>query len=187
MKQIIPFAHDLLAQSITTGSTVVDATLGNGHDSLYLNELVGPEGKVIAFDVQDEALQSSKSLFEQHGIKQVEMHLKGHENAPSILDDKGIHEIDAVIFNLGFLPGSDHQVTTSGDTTIQAINGLFPILKSGGYIVIVVYPGHEEGQAEKNDLMNYLKTFPANKGDIAQYKMVNRSDKAPFVVYLYKK
>ncbi|WP_175615149.1 tRNA (mnm(5)s(2)U34)-methyltransferase [Piscibacillus halophilus] len=187
MKQIIPFAHDLLSQSVTKGSVVVDATLGNGHDSLFLSRLVGEHGNVYSFDVQQEAIDQSDKLFNEQGIHNVTSILTGHENAKDQLTKRGIHEIDGCIFNLGFLPGSDHSVTTSSYTTIEAINQIFSLLKPERYIVIVVYPGHEEGRIEKEKLITFLKSFPAKRADIAQYRMVNRSDKAPFVVALYKK
>ncbi|MGM8216539.1 class I SAM-dependent methyltransferase [Bacillaceae bacterium W0354] len=187
MKQIIPFAHDLLRQSVHSGDVVVDATLGNGHDSLWLSELVGHTGKVMAFDIQEQAIKQSKALFQAKGITNVECILAGHEHAKDELNKRHITVIDGAIFNLGYLPGSNKQITTTGKTTIEAIDQLFQMLKKERYITLVVYPGHEEGNKEKTILFNYLKTFPAKLADISTYQMVNRSDKAPFVIAIYKK
>ncbi|TFB13804.1 16S rRNA (cytosine(1402)-N(4))-methyltransferase [Filobacillus milosensis] len=187
MKQIIPFAHDILKESISEGDTVVDATLGNGHDSLFLSQLVGERGRVFSFDIQQEALDQSALLFQEHNVNNVDMVLKGHEFASDVLREKDISSIEGVIFNLGYLPGSDKQIATSSSTTIKAINQLFPLLEPQRYIVIVVYPGHSEGQAEKEELMQFLSGIPAKEADIVKYQMVNRSSGAPFAVALYKK
>ncbi|GEL77940.1 tRNA (mnm(5)s(2)U34)-methyltransferase [Tenuibacillus multivorans] len=186
MKAIIPFAHDLLKQYIQPGSVVVDATLGNGHDSLYLSQLVGHDGRVIAFDVQQEAIDTSSQWLQQHDVSNVDMILSGHEHAVHELTQRGIQSIDGAIFNLGYLPGSNKHITTSSQTTIQAIKGLFSILKDNRIIVIVIYPGHDEGKEERDALMNVLKQIPANHADIAKYQMVNRSESAPFVIGIYK-
>ncbi|MGP4072951.1 class I SAM-dependent methyltransferase [Piscibacillus sp. B03] len=187
MKQIIPFAHSLLDETVSKGSVVVDATLGNGHDSLFLSELVGESGHVYSFDVQEEAIRESEKLFAKHDVHNVTTILNGHEKAGDELGRRSVESIDGCIFNLGFLPGSDKAVTTNSSTTIEAIDQIFLKLKPERYIVIVIYPGHEEGQAEKNELLTYLKNFPAKQADIIRYQMVNRSEKAPFVVALYKK
>ncbi|WP_188206546.1 class I SAM-dependent methyltransferase [Alkalibacillus aidingensis] len=187
MKQIIPFAHQLLKDSIQPGDTVVDATLGNGHDSLFLSSLVAEHGQVFSFDIQENALNQAKKLLEQHNINQVEMIHRGHEHVYEELSDRNIGGVGGAIFNLGYLPGSDHTITTTADTTIPAINGLLRLLKPERYIILVIYPGHKTGAEEKVELLNYLKTLPANEVDVARYQMVNRSDKAPFVMAIYKK
>lgn len=187
MKQIIPFAHSLLDETVSKGSVVVDATLGNGHDSLFLSELVGEDGHVYSFDIQEAAIHQSEKLFAEHGIHNVTTIFSGHEKASEVLGKRFVESIDGCIFNLGFLPGSDKAVTTNSSTTIEAINQIFSLLKPERYIVIVIYPGHEEGQAEKNELLTYLEDFPAKQADIIRYQMVNRSEKAPFVVALFKK
>ncbi|MET3683607.1 hypothetical protein ABID56_001716 [Alkalibacillus flavidus] len=187
MKQIIPFAHDWLRQTIESGDTVVDATLGNGHDSVFLSQTVGSNGHVYSFDIQVEAITEAKQLFNREQTENVTTVQLGHEHASSYLQDRGVQSIGGAIFNLGFLPGGDEEITTHADTTIQAIDGIFSLLKSKRMIVIVVYPGHETGQTEKNQLMTYLKQQKPSTMDVAMYHLVNRSDKAPFVVGLYKK
>lgn len=187
VKKIIPFAHDLLKETVQTGDIVVDATLGNGNDSLFLSELVGDKGKVYSFDIQKEAIENSMMLFKDNHVHNVHCILSGHEHAKNELLNRGIKEIDGVIFNLGYLPGSNQEVTTHGETTLKAINDLFEILKKDKYIVLVVYPGHKEGELEKQYLLQELNKFPAKQADIFIYQMINRSEKAPFVIGIYKK
>ncbi|WP_017186810.1 tRNA (mnm(5)s(2)U34)-methyltransferase [Alkalibacillus haloalkaliphilus] len=187
MKQIIPFAHQLFIDTIQQGDVVVDATLGNGHDSLMLSQLVGENGRVYSFDIQQEAIDQSQQMFNDHLAKQITPILRGNEHVYEELTKRNVNEIDGAIFNLGFLPGSDQSITTNANTTIEAIEGILKLLKPERYIVIVIYSGHETGEIEKNELLEYLATKPAKEVDIAKYQMVNRSKKAPFVVAVYKK
>ncbi|MFB9974711.1 16S rRNA (cytosine(1402)-N(4))-methyltransferase [Allobacillus sp. SKP2-8] len=187
MLSIIPFIHQLFTDTIHEGDIVVDATLGNGHDSLVLSNLVGDNGKVFAFDIQQEAIDQANQRFSENNRHNIYPFLKGHEKATDILDEHAIDEIDGAIFNLGYLPGSDQQITTTETTTIQAIERLLDRLKSGGHIGIVIYPGHPEGRQEKEAVMDYLRNLPSKIADVAKYEMVNRSERAPFAVVIQKK
>ncbi|WP_027964391.1 class I SAM-dependent methyltransferase [Halalkalibacillus halophilus] len=187
MKQIIPFAHSLLAASVQEGETVVDATLGNGHDSLYLSKLVGRTGKVIGVDIQSEALEHAEELFSEHLVTNVTTQLIGHEKIGKVLLEESVGSIGGAIFNLGYLPGGDHSVTTKAETTIKAVDSLLAVLQQGRLIVMVLYPGHEDGKRETENLLSYLQAIPSKQADIFQYSMVNRSERAPFVVAIEKK
>ncbi|PKR78148.1 16S rRNA (cytosine(1402)-N(4))-methyltransferase [Halalkalibacillus sediminis] len=187
MKSIIPLAHSILEESLREGDIVVDATLGNGHDSLFLSKIVRKEGAVYGFDIQEEAILQSKKLFQQEDAQNIYTFNIGHENAADLLKQKEVESIDGVIFNLGYLPGGDHTVTTLSRTTIIAFNDLFELLKPNKYIVFVVYPGHEQGNHESDSLVSHLSKIPAKDADIAKYQMVNRSEAAPYVIAVFKK
>ncbi|MDQ0160908.1 class I SAM-dependent methyltransferase [Alkalibacillus salilacus] len=187
MKQIIPFAHQWISDTLKSGDIAVDATLGNGHDSVALSKEVGSNGLIYSFDIQQSAIDQAQSLFTQSNINNITSIKLGHEQAKDYLIEQGITSIGGVIFNLGFLPGGDESITTQADSTIQAIEGLFELLMPHRMIVIVIYPGHDSGQIEKDLLIQHLQNQPAAKMDVAMYHMVNRSNKAPFVVGLYKK
>ncbi|NIK12127.1 class I SAM-dependent methyltransferase [Alkalibacillus almallahensis] len=187
MKQIIPFAHQWISETLNSGDIVVDATLGNGHDSVALSQEVGPNGHVYSFDIQQSAIDQAQSLFNQNDINNITSVKLGHEQAKGYLNKQGISSIGGVIFNLGFLPGGDESITTQADSTIQAIDSLFELLMRHRMIVIVIYPGHDSGQIEKDLLIQHLQKQPAAKMDVAMYHMVNRSNNAPFVVGIYKK
>mgnify|MGYP001191693984 CR=1 FL=1 len=186
MQAIIPFIHQLFSETIQEGDFVIDATLGNGHDSVMLSQLVGDSGKVFAFDIQQEAIDQAEQLFQENNCTNIHTFLKGHEFATDVLDEQAINQIDGAIFNLGYLPGSDQQVTTTEKTTIQAIDHLLGRLKTGGHMGIVIYPGHPEGRQEKDAVMDYLSKLPSKLADVAKYQMVNRSERAPFAVIIQK-
>ena len=129
-------ARDALLQAVNAGDTVVDATMGNGHDTLFLAEQVGPEGHVCAFDIQESALESTRALLEaHHAADRVTLFCQSHaELAGSVPAG-----IAAAVFNLGWLPGGDHTVTTRTASTRQAVLAALELLKPGGIVTICAY------------------------------------------------
>ena len=107
-----------LDKIVQKGDIVIDATMGNGYDTIYLGNLVGENGKVYAFDVQEEAIKSTKKKVERDNMTdRVELILDGHQN----LDKYVKEEVSCVVFNLGYLPGGNKKITTSHKTNINAI------------------------------------------------------------------
>nr|WP_211182934.1 class I SAM-dependent methyltransferase [Shouchella clausii] len=184
---VLPFAHSLLTSAVQPGDTVVDATIGNGHDTLVLAKLVGETGVVIGCDIQASALTSTEARLQKAGLdKQVSLFQIGHEKLatlPLFVNST----IAAAIFNLGYLPGGDKGVTTTGKTTIAAIEQLFNRLKQGGLIVLVVYHGHPQGKKEKNELLAYVESLPQEKAHAATYQFINQKNDPPFVVAIEKR
>lgn len=137
-------AHDWIRSRVQPGDTVIDATAGNGHDTIFLARLVGEEGRVLAFDVQAEALKSTRARLEAENLgDRVLLFLTGHEEM-----EKHVNFASAVMFNLGYLPGSDKARITKPETTLTAIKSAQQLLTPGGVITIVAYAGHDGGQAE---------------------------------------
>src|SRR5690606_6589395 len=125
--------HNLLGKLMTKESIIVDATCGNGHDTLFLAKRVK---HVYAFDIQQSAINHSKLLTRNYN--NVTYYLKSHTLITELVET-----YDGVVFNLGYLPGSDKLITTHRDTTILALKKLH--LKKRGFIILVAYPGHKEG------------------------------------------
>ena len=133
---------------VEPGDFVIDATMGNGHDTAFLAELVGPSGEVFAFDIQKEALiNTEQKLTELNLLPQTTLFPLGHEHLHAVLDEET--EITAAIFNLGYLPKSNKEIITKPTTTKQALDGLLPHLVKGSRIILVVYYGHNEGGSEE--------------------------------------
>ncbi|TQR14663.1 class I SAM-dependent methyltransferase [Psychrobacillus soli] len=183
LKRVLPFTKELLASVIEKGDSVVDATAGNGHDTLFLADLVGENGHVYAFDVQKEAIQATAEKLEQANlIGQVSLIHDGHENVA-----KYVHaEVSAAIFNLGYLPGSNHEIVTRGTSTVQAIESLLHLLKVGGLIVLVVYHGHEGGKEEKDVLLSFVQQLPQSYAHVLSYQFVNQQNDPPFIIAIEK-
>ena len=138
-------AADVLIRAVASGDTVVDATMGNGHDTLFLCELVGQGGRVYAFDVQEDAVSRTRDRLREAGLLQrARLFRLGHEHMAEQV--QGL--VSAVVFNLGWLPGGDHTVTTRTASTRQAVLAALELLKPGGIVTICAYPGHPEGEKE---------------------------------------
>ena len=167
----------MLGKSISEGDVVVDATCGNGNDTVFLSHLVGIGGKVISFDVQRAAICKTKARLEEAGIENVSLILDGHENVLTYISS----EISAAVFNLGYLPGSDKTITTSGDTTWKAVIDILSLLKIGGVIVLVVYHGHEEGKVERNHIEKAVRTLDADATSVLRYEFLNKAH-APYII-----
>jgi predicted methyltransferase len=139
-------AHETVRDVIRPGETVVDATVGNGHDTLLLAQTVGAEGMVYGFDVQEEALHATRRRLLEAGIGEGRVRLiqAGHEE----MADHVRGPVGAVMFNLGYLPGGDHARTTRVPTTLCALQQAISLLRRGGVISVVCYRGHPGGMEE---------------------------------------
>lgn len=183
LKRVLPFAKELLANVVEKGDSVIDATAGNGHDTLYLADLVGENGHVYAFDVQKEAIQATEDKLAQANLLgQVSLIHDGHEYVKKYVTE----EVSAAIFNLGYLPGSNHEIVTRGTSTVQAIESLLHLLKVGGLIVLVVYHGHEGGKEEKEALMAFVQQLPQAYAHVLSYQFLNQQNDPPFIIAIEK-
>ncbi|MGL5348787.1 MAG: tRNA (mnm(5)s(2)U34)-methyltransferase [Peptostreptococcaceae bacterium] len=173
-----------IEQIISEGDTVVDATMGNGYDTKYLAEKVGKDGVVYAFDVQEEAVKSTKKRLEKEDLlDRVNLILDGHENMDIYVNEK----VSCVLFNLGYLPRAKHQVITKPDTTIQAIECSLKLLKPHGVISIAIYTGHEGGMDEKNSVYEFVKKLDQSKFNVLECGFINQVNNPPQLVLIEKK
>lgn len=187
LKGIINYAHHLIEGSVLPSETVIDATCGNGNDTLFLSKLVGSEGHVLAFDVQQQAIDNTKELLMKHDLKNASIILDSHANIATYTTEKGIQEIGGAIFNLGYLPRSDKTIITKGDSTIQAVDTILPLLKKNGLIILVIYHGHEGGKSEKHAVLDYAKQLDQKHYQVLQYGFINQKNNPPFVVAIQKR
>lgn len=181
LDRILPFTKYLLEKSVAEGDTTIDATCGNGNDTVFLSHLVGTGGKVYSFDVQLAAIQTTEARLEEAGIGNVELILDGHENVLKYISG----EISAAVFNLGYLPGSDKSVTTNAGTTWKAVIDILSVLKIGGIIVLVIYHGHEEGKLERDEIEKKVATLDPAVTSILKYEFLNKVN-APYVIAIEK-
>lgn len=180
---ILPFVHHVLRQHIQAGDTVVDATAGNGHDTLLLAQCVGQTGKVLAFDVQTQALAATQArLLAAQAQQQVELIHASHAQMAVFAPD----DLSAVVFNLGYLPHGNKRLTTQPESSLLAIQDALNLLKINGLLVCVIYHGHETGKQEKSCLMAFFAQLPSQQYRVLQYGFVNRHHAPPFVVLVQK-
>lgn len=183
LPQIIRFADSLAARAITPGDTVIDATMGNGHDTVKLAQWVGPEGLVHAFDIQAQALRKTQERLQEQGLfERCRLHLCGHQ----MMRDKVNTEVSVVLFNLGYLPGQDKSVTTEVGTTLIAIEEGLALLKESGVLIVVVYPGHEQGRFEQAALDRWISEVDTGLYRSLRYQFENTAAPAPYVLAVEK-
>ena len=169
-------ARDALSRCIRPGDTVVDATMGNGHDTLFLCETVGPEGRVWAFDIQQEAVASTEARLRENGMQdRARLVCAGHETMGQYVTEP----VRAVVFNLGWLPGGDHRVTTRWETTKQAVESALELLAPMGVLVICVYPGHPEGEREAGELAGLLSGLSNREYNVLHQRFLNATAGSP--------
>lgn len=184
LKQILPFARDLLKQTIKPGDYVVDGTCGNGNDTALLAELVGPTGKVYAFDIQMQAIEmTKKKLTDQNLIKSVTLIHDSHAHIANYIHNP----IQAAIFNLGYLPGGDKQITTTAETSVASIKQLLPLLATNGLLIIVIYHGHPAGKIEKTALEQFAKELPQKSYHVLKYDYINQKNNPPYILAIEKR
>ncbi len=167
-------AHTLWQMIIQPGDTVVDATAGNGHDSLFLasRALKNPQGRLIAIDVQQPALDNTRHLLKEFPENQITLINSCHSKIAEITDSKNIK---LIVFNLGYLPGGDKSITTNLTTTITAIKASIDLIARGGLISIMCYPGHVEGSIEEAAIIDLLTQLDPRQWSITSHKFINRN------------
>ena len=169
-------AREVILRAVEPGDTVVDATMGNGHDTQMLCEAVGPEGRVYAFDVQAQAVEETRKRLREQGLAgRAELILAGHEHMAEYVQGP----VKAVMFNLGWLPGGDHEVTTRWETTRTAVESALNLLSPMGVLVICAYPGHAEGEREKQELAAFLGGLDNRRYNVLHQRFLNAGPGAP--------
>ncbi|RJQ30722.1 MAG: methyltransferase domain-containing protein [Peptococcaceae bacterium] len=176
-------ARLLIAECLFPGGTAVDATTGNGNDTLFLAREVGPAGCVYAFDIQADALKKTALLLEQAGqAGQVTLLQAGHEEMEQLAPGP----VNAIMFNLGYRPGGDHSIITRPQATLKALHSALHLLCPGGRVSLVVYTGHPGGREEYEAIEKFAMELDYNNFRVVKLNLLNRSDRAPVVVVIEK-
>lgn len=174
----------LLSKAIRSGDTVIDATLGNGHDALYLAQCVGAEGHVIGFDVQPLAIEKSRAKLEEAGFSNSIFFCDSHDQMERFIDDYLIH---GVVFNLGYLPKADKSLTTKWQTTKPAIETACRLIENGGFVSITTYPGHTEGHEEDLEIAKLLTLLNQSEFQVSKYEFINQINHPPKLYWVSKR
>ena len=161
---IVEYTHDFLRKYIGEGNICIDATAGNGNDTEFLCGLVGSEGKVIAFDIQ-------------------EVYLDSHVNMDAYAEPDSV---DGIVFNLGYLPGGDHSICTSAETTIAAIKKGLTLLKPDGVMSVSVYSGKDSGFEEKDAVLSFLEALDSKDYTVIKNEFINKPNHPPIPIFIFK-
>ncbi len=155
---LVNAAHNLIRDTLHPGDIAVDATVGNGHDTLFLVEQVSPSGRVFGFDIQQAAIESTKAKFLQtHSPECLTLIHANHADMADKIPENYHGNISAIMFNLGYLPGGDKNIITLTDSTITALHNASQLLSSKGIITVMAYPGHPGGDLETEQVKNWCE------------------------------
>ena len=169
-------ASDVRRLVLRPGDTAVDATLGNGHDTVELAQLVGPAGHVYGFDIQPAAVASARSRLQAEGLlSRCTLLCTGHETMAEYVRP-GVRYIS---FNLGWLPGGDKQITTLWETTHRAVLSALDLLSPLGVMTICAYPGHGEGARERSELVSLFSGLRPQDFNVLRQTFLNAGPGAP--------
>lgn len=182
--KISSYIHDVLRSRIPKGGFCIDATCGRGFDTLFLAQCAGENGNITAIDIQPEAIDSTCSLLRQHNIHNVQVVLNNHNNIDNYANE---NSADAIMFNLGYLPGGDHFIATAPKFTIPAIEKGLRILRHGGVMSVCIYSGADSGFEEKNALMQYLRTINSDEYIVCIHDFYNMLHNPPLPVFIGKR
>ena len=182
--QITDWCQEILRTQARPGGLYIDATMGNGHDTLFFSRLAGESGRVLAFDIQPAALESTRELLKDQGMaERAELILDGHEHMDRYAKAE---TVDAICFNFGYLPGGDHDIATRADTSVQAVEKGLRLLKKGGLMSLCIYSGGDTGFEERDRLLAYLKSLPAKEYTVIRNDYYNRDNHPPVPVFIWK-
>jgi hypothetical protein len=185
----LDLAHTYWQRLLKPGDHVVDATCGNGHDTLFLVHLLSqfsPQGFVTALDTQLQAIENTRHILSTHisndFLDHVSLHQQCHSVFPTYLE-KG--SVALIVYNLGYLPGGDKALTTSSSTTQSSLAAALSLIKPGGAISITCYPGHEAGKLEEDMVLNFAASLNPQEWSACHHVWLNRRQ-APSLVLLQR-
>ena len=174
--------HEFLRQHVKAGAFCIDATAGKGRDTALLCRLAGPTGRVLAFDIQQEAVDQTRTLLEREGLT-AEVILDSHANMERYAQPGAV---DCVVFNFGRLPGGDPRIFTRAESSMAAIGAGLRLLRPGGVMAIALYYGGENGYEERDAVLEYLKTVDDRAYTVLCCDWANRRGEPPMPIFLWK-
>ena len=187
LNSIHPLIDQYLDLFIKPDSVVIDATLGNGNDTLKIADKMDHNGKIYAFDIQALAIETSQ--------KRLAEFTQSSEHSPEIIFIQDSHAnfkahiqepIDFIIYNLGYLPKGDKEITTLADSTLESVIAGLELLRGNGKMLIAVYHGHDAGKEEKSVLEAYLQALDQSQFHVFKQQFINQKNTPPFI-YLIEK
>ncbi len=183
MVDLVGLHKHFIMEHLSEGDTAVDFTMGNGNDTLFLSKAVGESGKVYAFDIQEDALISTRAHLEANGAPEnYTLICASHHRVKEFVTEP----IKAGMFNLGYLPRSGRKaVTTMRETTMPAVQAAIELLAPDGVLIVAIYPGHEEGALEGEMLREYFSTLSKYRICPSEFKILN-SPTSPYFFLVEK-
>ena len=184
MFKIVEFSHLIIKEYIKNSTLsyirCLDATCGMGNDTIFMADLLKDNGHVDSYDIQEIAITTTKEKIDNLNIKNVTLFHKSHEEIDASL-------YDLAIFNLGYLPTCDKNITTKKETTMIALEKLINEIDNNENLLIIIclYPGHTEGKIESDYIDNYVYNLSSKKYLVTKYLNYNRPS-SPYIITISK-
>ena len=173
-----------IEEQVKEGDICIDATMGNGNDTLLLSRLAGPDGQVLAFDIQEQALQAARQkLLRENAPANYTLFLESHTH---MADHVKPDSVSCIVFNFGYLPGGDHSLATRSETSIQALEQSLTLLKKGGLLSLCIYSGGDSGFEERDALLTWLKKLDSHNYLVIRSDYYNRPNNPPIPVLVIR-
>ena len=173
----------ILKLHVQEGDFCIDATAGRGKDTLFLSELVGESGHVTAFDIQQEAVDSTRELLLKNQKSNFDVILDSHANMQNYFQTG---TVSCITFNFGWLPAGNHHIFTKPESSIEAIRQGLRLLKPDGIMTLILYYGRETGFQERDALLEFLPTLDSNLYTVIEMPFVNRQNCPPIPIVIFK-
>lgn len=182
--QITAWCAHFIRQQVHLGDTCIDATMGNGNDTLLLSTLCGQSGRVLAFDIQECALNKTKKLLADAGApSNYQLILASHEHMENYVLPG---TVSCIVFNFGYLPGGDHKKATSAQTSLPALCQSLKLLKKGGILSLCIYSGGDTGFSERDSILSWLKSLSPKEYLVIKSEYFNRPNHPPIPILVIK-
>lgn len=178
----LSMVHEFLRKHVQEGAFCIDATAGKGRDTALLCRLVGDGGRVLAFDIQREAVEQTRNLLTREGLR-AEVLLDSHANMERYAEPE---TVDCIVFNFGRLPGGDPNICTQAESSVAAIDAGLRLLRRRGVMAIALYYGKENGYGERDAVLRYLKTIDDRRFSVLCCAWSNRRGEPPMPVFIWK-
>lgn len=182
--QITQWCAHFIKEQVREGDLCIDATMGNGNDTLLLSRLCGETGQVLAFDIQEMALKHTKKrLLDADAPCNYALYLESH----AAMDHYAAPgSVSCIVFNFGYLPGGDHTKATRSTTSIKALEQSLTLLKKNGLLSLCIYSGGDSGFEERDAVLNWLKALDPHRYLVIRSEYYNRPNHPPIPVLVIK-
>ncbi len=181
-RNAVKLSHHCVKMVVKPDDTVVDATCGNGHDTLFLARLV-PRGRVLAFDISPLAIANTAARLKEHGVSdRVELFQEDFRNLRAYVTSP----VAAIMFNLGYLPGASRETATKAQHSKQAVETAVNLIRPGGVVTVVCYSGHQGGAEETREILAVTGGLNQKEFEVVKVDFLNQVNHPPLLVAVYR-
>lgn len=182
--QITRWCAQFIRLQVREGDLCIDATMGNGNDTLLLSRLCGEKGRVLAFDIQSQAIKKTEEHLKKSGAPHnYTLFLDSHTHMENYATPGSV---SCIVFNFGYLPGADHKLSTRPDTSLSALNQALKLLQKGGLLSLCIYSGGDSGFEERDAILSWLKQLEPRCFLVIKSEYFNRPNHPPIPVLVIK-